>query len=495
LRGKWCQGNGVIRNHFIFNRCPYRDRFGKRSRGENGVRGANGAGTIFTYNQPPNSPLSNQIASIGTSAYSYDAAGDVTGDGTNTYSWDAEGHMTKVVNGGGTAISTNTYNALGQRVRDVTTSVTTDEAYGAGGSLLWRYTGSSTNSNQRAYVPFNGRILAEYYGGSPGGTLFDHPDELGSNTVSASYNGSGCQEQLFYPFGQLWTGAGGCGMQQVFAQLPDYDPETNQYNTPNRHYIPMGRWMSPDPANAGAGRGNPQTWNAYAYTLNNPVTKVDPLGLAVGEMCYANGNCNFFDSNYLRHAGFSTDGKGGCVLDNVATPCESAFSEASAGATEAPHTEQVRQRTSAPKPHISKRDKSYLDKYYKPVSVKAKEYGVDPALPLGLGIESAFATKGTYLRTGDACGMTGGSTKHMTHANSPEQNVDELFSAYGDRMRGTGSNITLFLNHLEMEDANGNQISMQGMYNSVEIPPTAWKAFITGGINEMQRDIPIYNSQ
>ena len=66
----------------------------------------------------------------------------------------------KVVNGAGTTISTQTYNALGQRVRDVTTSATTDEAYGAGGSLLWRYTGSSSNSSQRAFVPFNGRILA-----------------------------------------------------------------------------------------------------------------------------------------------------------------------------------------------------------------------------------------------------------------------------------------------------------------------------------------------
>lgn len=126
------------------------------------------------------------------------------------------------------------------------------------------------------------------------------------------------------------------------------------------------------------------------------------------------------------------------------------------------------------------------------MSSKAKDYGVDPALPLGLGIESGFATKGTYLRTGDAFGMTGGSTKHMTHAKSPQQNVDQLFSAFGERMRGTGSNISLFLNHLEMEDAKGNQITSQGMYNSVEIPPTAWKAFITGGIHEMQRVIPIY---
>src|SRR5208337_713998 len=183
-------------------------------------------------------------------------------------------------------ISTNTYNALGQRVRDVTASATTDEAYGAGGNLLWRYMGSS--STNRSFVPFNGGILAEYYSG---GTLFDHSDELGSITTSTSYNGGLCQEQLFYPFGQLWTGAGSCGMHQTFAQLPDYDAETDQYNTLNRHYTPMGRWMSPDPGNAGARPTDPQTWNMYAYALNNPTTLTDPTGERY-QVCQTDTNGN-----------------------------------------------------------------------------------------------------------------------------------------------------------------------------------------------------------
>ena len=37
--------------------------------------------------------------------------------------------------------------------------------------------------------------------------------------------------------------------------------------------------MSPDPENAGADPSDPQTWNAYAYTRNNPTTNVDPDGL------------------------------------------------------------------------------------------------------------------------------------------------------------------------------------------------------------------------
>jgi hypothetical protein len=65
----------------------------------------------------------------------------------------------------GRTISANTYNALGQRVRDITLSGATEEAYGAGGELLWRFTG---DANSRQFVPFQGGILAEYWAG---GTL------------------------------------------------------------------------------------------------------------------------------------------------------------------------------------------------------------------------------------------------------------------------------------------------------------------------------------
>jgi hypothetical protein len=79
-----------------------------------------------------------------------------------------------------------------------------------------------------------------YDGGSPGATMFDHPDALGSLSASTNYQGGGCQERLFYPFGESWTGAGNCGMHQEFGKLPDYDAETDQYNTAARHYTPMG---------------------------------------------------------------------------------------------------------------------------------------------------------------------------------------------------------------------------------------------------------------
>ena len=208
--------------------------------------------------------------------YTYDAARNLTGDGTNTYQWDAEGHLSKAINGGSVTISNNTYNALGQRARDVTNTSTKDEVYGADGVLTYITYGGGTSD--RAIIPLGGRTITEYF---PSEAFFTHPDGLGSLTTATDYTGNNTNERLFYPFGEFWTGAAlpGLGMCQVFAQLPDYDSETDQYNTLNRHYTPMGRWMSPDPGGLKmVNLSDPQTWNLYAYVRNNPTTLTDPSG-------------------------------------------------------------------------------------------------------------------------------------------------------------------------------------------------------------------------
>jgi RHS repeat-associated protein len=48
---------------------------------------------------------------------------------------------------------------------------------------------------------------------------------------------------------------------------------------------PQGRFLSPDPDNAGANPAFPQSWNGYGYTTNNPLVNTDPDGL----FCPANG--------------------------------------------------------------------------------------------------------------------------------------------------------------------------------------------------------------
>lgn len=51
-----------------------------------------------------------------------------------------------------------------------------------------------------------------------------------------------------------------------------------RYNASN-----MGRFISPDPGNIGVNPLYPQSWNAYSYSLNNPLSLTDPTGLYVCE--------------------------------------------------------------------------------------------------------------------------------------------------------------------------------------------------------------------
>ena len=41
----------------------------------------------------------------------------------------------------------------------------------------------------------------------------------------------------------------------------------------------QGRFLSPDPDNAGADPTNPQSWNGYGYVWNTPLSAIDPTGL------------------------------------------------------------------------------------------------------------------------------------------------------------------------------------------------------------------------
>ena len=56
----------------------------------------------------------------------------------------------------------------------------------------------------------------------------------------------------------------------------------------------MGRFMSPDPSGLLAAKPqNPQSWNMYAYAMNNPLINIDPTGL---DCVYANDAGNGVES-------------------------------------------------------------------------------------------------------------------------------------------------------------------------------------------------------
>jgi RHS repeat-associated protein len=73
-------------------------------------------------------------------------------------------------------------------------------------------------------------------------------------------------------------------VRQKFGGGHERDDETNLDFMQARYYSSgQGRFTSVDPENYQAMRDldNPQSWNAYAYVNNNPLTRVDPNGKGI----------------------------------------------------------------------------------------------------------------------------------------------------------------------------------------------------------------------
>jgi RHS repeat-associated protein len=224
------------------------------------------------------------------SNFAYDASGDMTsdvayGNPARNYAWDAEGRLTTVTdNSGGQTSTTYLYNALGQRVEIKTTSWQVEQVFDPQGERIGYYSVASGNNEWiLAYVPFRGRELARY----TYTTYFDftHPNALGSAWISNDASDNLVQDWLFYPWGQPLAQAGlpwdtHFAGNHVALQGPSLADFT-MYDAPARFYAPSpGRWHSPDPA--GGDITNPQSWNRYAYALNNPTSMIDVSGLIAG---------------------------------------------------------------------------------------------------------------------------------------------------------------------------------------------------------------------
>ncbi len=201
----------------------------------------------------------------------------MTNDGTHTYQWDGEGQL-KSVDSGTTA--RYTYNALGQRVEKKVGTAYTEIVYDGSGEPIGE---NNRTSWAQSYVLLAGRHVAIYQNNA---TNFTHANRLGSTSSVTDYSGTVVQDQLFYPWGQDWLMVG-TSQEKRFAKLQHRDSETSLDPTPHRMYSPgEGRWLSPDPAGKRAAKpANPQSWNRYAYVLNNACNGTDPLGLFAPGPC------------------------------------------------------------------------------------------------------------------------------------------------------------------------------------------------------------------
>jgi RHS repeat-associated protein len=173
------------------------------------------------------------------------------------------------------------YNALGQRVEDYQS-----DAQGNPMTLTYpvdisgQRTGTFAQWPSQNWTGWNvywSQVAGQRLNMGGASAYIDHADAIGSTTMETDPAGGVQWKIAYYPWGQVLA-QGGIRQSVVWAGLdwqindPSIPSATREYNDN------LGRWLTPDPDNAGADVGDSQSWNMYSYAGNNPASRNDPSG-------------------------------------------------------------------------------------------------------------------------------------------------------------------------------------------------------------------------
>jgi RHS repeat-associated protein len=187
-------------------------------------------------------------------------------DTFNTYTYDPEGNITQI-NGG--ASGTYTYDERNDRVR-----------IDAGGGA-WEFLFGTNGRRASFWDAVHGYEVQEqtYWGSTPvvfneaGYQQFQHQDWLGTERMRTTYSGAVDGSFVSLPYGDGYSVTGNDNDMYHFAGLDGSHAQFREYSST------QGRWMAPDPYSGSYDFTNPQSFNRYAYVMNDPMSGTDPLGL------------------------------------------------------------------------------------------------------------------------------------------------------------------------------------------------------------------------
>jgi RHS repeat-associated protein len=279
------------------------------------------------------SGANNRITKAG---FAYDAAGNLTDEPGHSFAYDGENRIVTATVAGGATIQFF-YDGNGRRVRKVVGGAATRFEYGAGGELIAERN-EATGFVTWGYCYKDGELIAT----TTTGTTYEYAvaDHLGSPRAWTDGSGNlvAGGRHDYMPFGgELLAGYGVRTTAQGYAASAQQDGQRKQFGSKEfdvetglnyflaRYYSSIqGRFTSVDPENAGAVINDPQSWNAYAYALNNPLANGDPDGREV-EVCFNEENgtrCSKYKDRQfddakksLQNAGFTL--KGGKIFNDV----------------------------------------------------------------------------------------------------------------------------------------------------------------------------------
>ncbi|MEU1282656.1 RHS repeat-associated core domain-containing protein [Kitasatospora sp. NPDC005856] len=213
--------------------------------------------------------------------------------------WDVEGKLASMKQG--TATTGYLYDADGnQLIRRNPGKVTVN--LGGGDELVYD-TGSKTSTGTRYYTMPGGITLVRQ---GPTKLTYQFSDHHNTGTLSIDSAGSTETRRWTDPFGVVR----GSGAANSWAGDKGFvgglkDDNTGFTNLGARQYQPStGRFLSPDPLIL---PGDPQQWNAYAYSNNNPVDKSDPTGMALEECASGFATCSNMGTKVINDKGPNHD--------------------------------------------------------------------------------------------------------------------------------------------------------------------------------------------
>ncbi len=196
--------------------------------------------------------------------------------GDYIYTFNAADQLVEV-SSGGSPVAAFTYDGDNLRIKKITSSAETIYVRGAAGEVLAEYTKSGELLAEYAYL--DGKRLCKITTNEKGieHRIYYHDDLVGTPLALTNDSGVVVARGENFPFGEDATANTIPGPHKFTGK--ELDEEIGLYYFNARYYdAQLGRFMSVDPV--GGGIANPQSWNRYAYVLNNPLKFIDPSGAA-----------------------------------------------------------------------------------------------------------------------------------------------------------------------------------------------------------------------
>ena len=220
----------------------------------------------------------NQLIKAGETEFKYDEEGNLIEKKVNNkitrYVYDFENRITKIEYPDG-SYSQYTYDALGRRI---------GKRYPNGKTVSYLYDGHNLiqEINDKGHVTTNyiyGLSLDHPVSMTVGGeTYYYLYDHLGSVIALTDESGKVTAEYEYDVWGNTVRQVGDIENPFRFTGR-EWDAESGLYYYRVRYYDPIiGRFISRNPSPGLL--TNPQSFNKYTYTFNNPLSYVDPFGIS-----------------------------------------------------------------------------------------------------------------------------------------------------------------------------------------------------------------------